>query len=86
MLSFDPLSSVGDRIELDLLEREATSEPVMKLGIQFHLAKTSFLDTILLSEYLVSNAIKPPYLGGYRRPIYSRQMVPIRITSQSMKP
>jgi hypothetical protein len=38
MLSFDRLSSDSGCIELEFLEREATPEPVMKLGIRLHLA------------------------------------------------
>jgi hypothetical protein len=38
MLSFDRLSSDSGCIELESLEREATPEPVMKLGIRLHLA------------------------------------------------
>ena len=34
----------------------------------------------------MSIGIEPPFIGGYRKPIYSRQMTPIRITYRSIKP
>jgi hypothetical protein len=46
MLSFDRLSGDSGCIELEFLEREATPEPAMKLGIRLHLAIISLLDTV----------------------------------------
>ena len=37
MLSFDRLSGDSSFIELDFLEREATPESAMKIGIRLHL-------------------------------------------------
>ena len=52
MLSFDRLSSDSGCIELDFLEREATPELAMKLGIQLHLAGLSLSDTVSILERL----------------------------------
>lgn len=38
--------------ELDFPEREVTPEPVMKLGIRFHLAVLSLLDTVSILDGL----------------------------------
>jgi putative transposase len=35
-----------DWVELDFVEREATPEPAMKLGIRLHLADSSLSNTI----------------------------------------
>ena len=51
MLSFDRLSGDSGCIELDFLEREATPESAMKLGIRLHLAGLSLSDTVsILAE------------------------------------
>ncbi|MEZ3163925.1 IS6 family transposase [Halorubrum sp. RMP-47] len=52
MLSFDRLSGDSGCIELDFLEREATPEPAMKLGIRLHLAGLSLSDTVSVLERL----------------------------------
>ena len=52
MLSFDRLSGDSGCIELDFLEREATPESAMKLGIRLHLAELSLADTVLILESL----------------------------------
>ena len=52
MLSFDRLSSDSGCIELEFLEREATPEPAMKLGIRLHLAGLSLSDTVSILEML----------------------------------
>ena len=52
MLSFNRLSGDSGCIELDFLEREATPEPAMKLGIRLHLAELSLADTVLILESL----------------------------------
>jgi len=51
-LSFDRLSGDSGCIELDFLEREATPESAMKLGIRLHLAGLSLADTALILERL----------------------------------
>jgi transposase-like protein len=52
MLNFDRLSGDSGCIELDFLEREATPEPAMKLGIRLHLAGLSLSDTVSILEKL----------------------------------
>lgn len=42
----------SDCFELDLLEREATPEPTMKLSIRLHLAKLSLSNTVLIIHML----------------------------------
>jgi hypothetical protein len=86
MLSFDRLSDDSGCIELDFLEREATPEPAMRLGIRLHLAGLSLSDTVSILERLGVDRHRTPFIGGYRKLIYSRQTVLIRITLRSMKP
>ena len=42
----DRLTGFRTDFELDFVEREATPEPAMKLGIQFHAAGLSLSDTV----------------------------------------
>ena len=55
MLSFVRLSGDSGCIELEFLEREATPEPAMKLGIRLHLAGLSLSDTVSVLERLGVN-------------------------------
>jgi transposase-like protein len=50
MPEIDRLNGGRDCFELDFLEREATPEPAMKLGIRLHLAGLSLSDTISILE------------------------------------
>ena len=50
MLNFDRLNGDSGCIELDFLEREATPEPAMKLGIQLHLACFSLSETVSIID------------------------------------
>ncbi|AGB30226.1 transposase [Natrinema pellirubrum DSM 15624] len=52
MLETARLNRGSDCFELDFLEREATPEPAMKLGIRLHLAGLSLSDTISILERL----------------------------------
>jgi len=52
MVTFDRLSGNSGCIELDFLEREATPEPAMKLGIRLHLAGLSLSDTVSILKNL----------------------------------
>ena len=45
MPEIDRLTGISGSIELDFVEREATPEPAMKLGIQLHAAGLSLSDT-----------------------------------------
>ena len=46
----DRLTGASDWLELDFVEREATPEPAMELGIQLHLAGLSLSDTVSVLE------------------------------------
>ncbi len=59
MLSVDRLSGDSGCIELDLLERETTLGPGMKLCIRLYLAGLSLSDTVLILGSRVSIAIEP---------------------------
>ena len=52
MLETARLSDGSDRFELDFVEREATPEPAMKLGIRLHLARLSLSNTVLIFDIL----------------------------------
>jgi transposase-like protein len=52
MLDLDRLGGDSGCIELEFLEREATPEPAMKLGIRLHLAGLSLSDTVSILEKL----------------------------------
>jgi putative transposase len=55
MLEISRLSGGSAWIELGFLERERTPEPVMKLGIQLHLAGLSLSDTVSVLDTLGVN-------------------------------
>jgi len=46
MQKFDRLTEFSGSFELGFVEREATPEPAMKLGIQVHAAGLSLSDTV----------------------------------------
>ncbi|WP_435118839.1 IS6 family transposase [Halolamina sp. C58] len=52
MLEIARLNAGSDCFELDFLEREATPEPAMKLGIRLYLAGLSLSDTISVLDTL----------------------------------
>ena len=52
MLEIARLSDGSDRFELGFVEREATPEPAMKLGIRLHLASLSLSNTVLIFDIL----------------------------------
>jgi len=52
MLETARLNEGSDCFELDFLEREATPEPAMKLGIRLHLAGLSLSDTVSILDRL----------------------------------
>jgi transposase-like protein len=52
MPEIDRLSDGCDWIDLSFLEREATPEPAMELGIQLHFAGLSLSNTVSVSETL----------------------------------
>jgi transposase-like protein len=52
MPEIDRLSDDSGCFELDFVEREATPEPAMKLGIQLHLVVLSFSNTISIIDRL----------------------------------
>jgi len=52
MLEITRLNGGSDRFELGFVEREATPEPAMKLGIRLHLAGLSLSNTISILDSL----------------------------------
>ncbi len=52
MLETDRLNGDSDRFELEFVEREATPESAMKLGIRLHLAGLSLSNTISILDSL----------------------------------
>jgi len=52
MLEIDRSSGDGGCFELEFVEREATAEPAVNLGIRLYLAEIQSLDTILTIEIL----------------------------------
>jgi len=53
MPEIDRLTGSSDSLELDFVEREATPEPAMELGIRLHLANLPLLDTISILDKCV---------------------------------
>lgn len=74
------LTECSDWPELDFVEREATPEPAMKLGIQLHLAGLWLADTVPVRESLGVNRCHLP-----RNPSYSSQRARTRMTSRLMR-
>jgi transposase-like protein len=52
MLETARLNGDRDRFELEFVEREATPEPAMKLGIRLHLAGLSLSNTVSILDRL----------------------------------
>src|SRR6056297_2934033 len=52
MPEIDRLTGSSDSLELDFVEREATPEPAMELGIRLHLAGLSLSNTISILDSL----------------------------------
>ena len=80
------LNGCWDESELGVVEREATPRFLMKLGIQLHLADLSLSYVVSIHEILVSNVLDLPFTIGFTKPIYSPNLIRIRITLQLMKP
>jgi hypothetical protein len=81
----DRLSGCLDEINLEFVEREATPRLLMKFSIQVHLAGLSLSNTVRFLRYLVLIGFDPLFITGFTRPIYSRNLVEVRITLRSMK-
>ena len=86
MLNFDRLSGDGGCIELDFVEREATPEPAITLGIRLHLAGLSLSDTVSILKKLCVERCRSTVHNWYGRRIYSRPTVRTWITLRSTKP
>jgi transposase-like protein len=86
MLEIDRLAGGNDCFELDFLEREATPEPAMKLGIRLHLAVLSLLDTIFILDGLGVDRCR----STVRNWVQKADLQPLdgatRITLRSTKP
>lgn len=65
------LIDCGDFPELDIVEREATLEPAMKLGILLHLAGLSLSDAVSVLEYWGVERYRTPFTTEFRGPVYS---------------
>jgi transposase-like protein len=72
--------------ELDFVEREATPEPAMKLGIQLHLAGLSLSNTVSILDMLGVNRCRSTVHNWVQKRIYSPLAVLIRITLRLTKP
>ena len=76
------LSGSIDQIELGFVEREATPQLLMKLGIQLHFAFLSFSDIVSIIEIFGVSRVDPPLTTGFIRQSYSPKLVVVRITSR----
>ena len=85
MLSFDRLSCDSNCIELDSLEREATPESAMKLGIRIHLTELSTSDTTPIIEVLGVDRHRTTVHRWVQKTDIQPTDGLIRITLQSMK-
>jgi len=85
MAEITRLSGHSDWIELEFVERERTPSELMELGIRLHLAILSLSNTIRELYKLVSNDRGTPSTIGYRKPIYSRLTMRVRITLRSTR-
>lgn len=84
MLENDRLSGCLDDISLDFVGREATPRLLMKLSIQLHLAELSLSNTVYFLGYSRLIGFGLPFITGFTRPIYSQNLVGIRITLRSI--
>ena len=80
------LNECFDRIELASIEREATPRLLMKLSIQLHLAGLSLSNTVSMLELFGVGRARSTVHIGFTRPIYSSNLVGVRITSRSTRP
>jgi len=81
----DRLSGFLDDINVDFVEREATPKLLMKLSIQLHLFGLSLSNTVSFLEVFGVDRVDLPFIIGFIRPIYSRNLVEVRITLRSMR-
>ena len=86
MLEIAHLDGSCERFELEFVEREATPEPAMKLGIRLHLAGLSLSNTVSILDRLGVERCRSTVHNWDRRPIYSPSMVPTRITWRLTRP
>jgi len=84
MTENDRLNDYLDEISLDFVEREATPKLLMKLSIQLHLSGLSLLILFFL-EVSVLIELDPPFITGFTKPTYSRNLGGARITLRSMR-
>jgi len=82
----DRLSGCLDEINLEFVEREATPQLLIKLSIQLHLSDYRFRILFHFLSYLVLNRCDLPFITGFIRPIYSQNLVGVRITLRLMRP
>ncbi len=76
----DRLNSCLDDIALDFMEREATPQLLMKLGIQLHLTGLSLSNTVSIPDVFGVERARSTVHIGFIRPIYSPRVGKARIT------
>ena len=81
----DRVSSCLDEINLEFVEREATPKLLMKPSIQFIWLDYHSRILFRFLRYSVLIGFDLPFITGFIRPIYSRNLVEIRITLRLMK-
>jgi len=79
------LSSTFDQIDLDSVEREATPELLMKLGVRLHLAELSLSNTVSVLEVFGVQCARSTVHNWFTRQIYSLKMGDLRITLRLTK-
>ena len=75
----------SDWPELAFVEREATPEPAMKLGIQLHLAGLSLSDTTSVLAGLGVERCRATVHNWIQKADYSPERAETRITSRSTR-
>jgi len=82
----DRLTECSDFPELEFVEREATPESAMKLGIQLHLAGLSLSDTVSVLEGLGVDRCRTTVHNWIPKADLQPTEGPTRITSRLTKP
>ncbi|ELZ97178.1 putative IS240-type transposase (ISH102) [Haloferax mediterranei ATCC 33500] len=75
-----------DQIELELVEREATPQLLMKLSIQLHLAGVSLSGTVSILEIFGVKRARSTVHNWVHKADLQPTAVDARITLRSMKP
>jgi len=86
MLEIARFDGESDCLELDFGKREATSEPVVKLGIQLHLAEQSPSNIISILDMLGVQCCPSTVHNWVQKDVLQVVVTKIRITSLFTKP